>query len=94
MPKKLADYHGTWGGYTNHNCRCALCTRAHATSTTAHFRAKRVAGICRQCILPAGPRSKTFCEFHREKHNEEARRHNAKSRVILVPGDAANGLFS
>lgn len=23
------DWHGTWGGYTNHGCHCAACTAAN-----------------------------------------------------------------
>jgi hypothetical protein len=35
---EAANWHGTNGGYTNHRCRCADCTRAHAVEQMAYLR--------------------------------------------------------
>jgi len=62
--------HGTIGAYSNHHCRCDLCTKAHAVYF-AEYRKKKLAnppdkGQCRflGCEEKIHPMIADFCGHH------------------------------
>lgn len=72
-------WHGTYGRYNNHGCRCAACRAANANYKRAYLKARRRAGICQECNRKAAPYSR--CGFHRAVHAADAARMRARRKL-------------
>lgn len=73
------NYHGTTGGYNNHDCRCPLCRAAWNIGCREHKRAKRAKGICVDCSAEAAPYAR--CDTHRLAHNKRMRERPSRRKV-------------
>jgi hypothetical protein len=60
------DWHGTLGGYTNHDCRCQLCKKAHAKYQRQYEKATTRQEPCLfgGCSKTRWVCSADFCQYH------------------------------
>ena len=71
-------WHGTAGGYINHDCRCIHCKRAHADAVRRYRLRQSARGLCVNCSQPATRGLR--CTKHAEARLAYARRRSGKER--------------
>ena len=76
MRAKPGTHNGSY--YSNHGCRCPICTEAWRDVMRTYRQRRQAKGLCVECLTPAAPFAR--CPAHRAKasQSQQEARHVAQ----------------